>query len=386
VKPRLLDYLVCPKDQTELKMVAWKFRPIFLSQAHRKLAQDMRFEAEKISKDVFEGVLVNHERKIVYPIIDGIPRLLLFATQATRAFFAKNKARLAQELPFYELPSFQVLEHERRAGHAFENQIFAAELELNAKEKAEKELLKRSLGEMLDVSRKPLCGHSVLDVGLGLGAIASDFAQEQQCELIGMDASHLVDTVHKSATNYPFFHLVQASIMAPVFRPRSFDLTYSVGALNRFYAPKLGIAKMSELPKRLGRLSVWFDDDTSESLSRSQKFMTATERWLRPMISHLPRRVRAYAVLSCMPLYLMHQRLFAEQYADAGLLQDIKGAMAVAEQRLEWQLNQGLSDQDVHAWFAEHGYASLQLRKKGDQSSRIRSALWNCAGVEGVRA
>lgn len=386
VKPRLLDYVVCPKDQTQLKMVAWKFRPIFLSQAHRRMAQDMRFEPEKISKDVFEGVLVNHERKIVYPIIDGIPRLLLFATYAMRSFFAKNRVRLAQELPGYELPSFEVLETERRAANAFRNQIFAGETELSHKEQAEKNLLKQCLGVMLGVDSNPLQNRSVLDVGLGFGSVASDFAQTHSCELIGVDVSHLVDTVYKNAGSYPMFHLVQASIMAPVFRPKTFDLTYSIGALNRLYAPKVGLAKMSELPKKAGRLSVWFDDHKNESLSLPQRMMTITEKWLRPLIAPLPNSLRAYAMLSCMPLYLMHQRLFAEQYADAGLLQGIKGALLAAEKRLESHLNQSICDEEVQEWFAEQGFTSLQLRKKGSHSERLKSALWNCAGVEGVRA
>ena len=82
VKPRLLDYLVCPKDLTDLRMVTWQFRPIFLSEANRKIANHMQIAPEKISKEVFEGVLVNHQSKIIYPIIDGIPRLLVFSSPA----------------------------------------------------------------------------------------------------------------------------------------------------------------------------------------------------------------------------------------------------------------------------------------------------------------
>lgn len=385
MKPRLLDFLLCPKYRTELKLVAWNFRPVFLSQAHRKLAEEMRIEPEKITKDVFEGVLVNHEHKLIYPIIDGVPRLLLFASSAMRTFFAKHKARLTAELPGYALPNFDVLESEVRAANAFRNQIFAGDSEPSIKEKAEREIVQKSLGNMLGANNAGLRGHSLLDVGLGFGGIASTFAQEQNCEIIGIDASHLVDTVQKKACSYPFFHLVQASIMAPVFKLQGFDLTYSVGALNRLYAPKVGMAKMSEMTKRQGRLSVWFDDDQSEQWTRSRRLMVSAESWLRPVISRLPGSFRTYAALGCMPLYLMHERLFEEQYAAAGLLRNIRGAMALAEKRLEPHLNQTLGGAQVKGWFAEEGYQELRLRTP-ERQSWVRVGLWNCSGVEGVRA
>lgn len=385
MKPRLLDFLVCPKDLTELKMVTWSFRPIHLSEANRKIANQMQIDQEKISKEVFEGILVNHQSKIIYPIIDGIPRLLVFSSPAMRAFCAKHKDRLARELPGYELPDFEVDHREKEGARAFQNQIFINDWESSKEEKAVIDALVKSLELMLDAQNRPLKNQSLLDVGLGLGGIAHGFAQSQRCELVGMDVSHLVDTVQKAIGTYPFLHLVQASILAPPCKPFTFDLVYSYGGLNRCSSAKLGMAKMSELPKRQGRLSLWFDDDKGQTMSKLQRILLKTEKWLRPMISHLPRRIRAYAIMTCMPLYLMHQRLYSEHYPQLSLIEGVKGAMVVAQQRLEMQIKQGLDDEDVQRWFEMHGYDSLRLFKERVHPFLLPLTLWNCTGVEGVR-
>lgn len=385
MKPRLLDYLVCPKDQTELKMVTWNFRPIHLSEANRKIASHMQIAPEKITKEVFEGVLVNHKNKIIYPIIDSIPRLLLFPSQAMRAFCLKYKSRLAHELPGYDLPDFEVSRREREDAKAFQHQIYIDDMGNSSEEKVVIEALARSLELMLNVEAFPLRSQSVLDVGLGLGGVASLFAQNQRCEMIGLDNSHLVDAVQKSSGNYPFFNLVQASIIAPPFRPGTFDLAYSYGALNRFSSAQESVAKMSELPKRQGRLSLWFDDDKAHSLTKIQKVLVKAEKWLRPMMAHLPRRIRAYAMMSCLPLYLMHQRLFSEHYSQSSLKEGMKGALVVAQQRLEMQVRSRLSDAEVQRWFESYGYSSLQLLKDRVHPFLLPLTLWNCAGVEGVR-
>jgi len=375
MKPRLLDYVVCPKDLTELKMVVWKFRPIFLSQAHKQTAEAMQCEPEKISKEVFEGVLVNHNSKLIYPIVDGIPRLLLSANNAMKAFFAKYQKRLAEELPGYALPNFEVLDAERNSANAFEHQIFACDHELSRKEKAVQIALKERLYQMVATSTKPIQNQKVLDVGLGLGSSAAAFAEENRCELVATDTSHLVDIVQKKSGSYPFFHLVQSSLMAPVFRPQSFDVAYSVGAINHLYSPKTWLSKISELPKQSGRLSVWFDEDPSYVPSIRQRMLARAEDLLRPVFSYVPQSFKSYAILGFTPLYLMHERVFVEQYADAGLFKGLKGLMALAERRLEWQARQTLSAEDVRSWLIQLGYAEINLSRASTHS-----------GVEGLRA
>lgn len=367
MKPRLLDYIVCPKDQTELKMVVWKVKPISLSLAQKQTAEALQCEPEKISKDVYEGVLVNHNSKLIYPIVDGIPRLLLSANNAMKAFFAKYQKRLAKELPGYALPDFNVLDAEKNSANAFEHQIFACDLELSRTEKSVQKILKESLYKMLATGTKPIRNQVVLDVGLGLGASASAFAEENRCELIATDTSHLVDMVQKKSESYPFFHLVQSSVMAPVFRSNRFDLVYSVGAINHLYSPKTWLSKVSELPKRSGRLSIWFDDDESYKLSFRKRMFMRAEDLIRPIIAYVPKPLKSYAILGCTPLYLMHEKVFTEGF---------RGAMAIAERRLEWQTRQTLHGEDLRGWLSQLGYADVKLS---------RASTHSCSGVEGLR-
>ena len=103
--------------------------------------------------------------------------------------------------------------------------------------------------------------------------------------------------------------------------------------------------------------------------------LVRAESWLRPVISYVPHQLKNYAILGCTPLYLLHEHVFAEQYADAGILRGLKGVMALAERRLEWQTKHILNKEDVHNWFVQLGYAA----------ENISHSSHNCSGVEGVR-
>jgi hypothetical protein len=223
-------------------------------------------------------------------------------------------------------------------------------------------------------------------VGLGVGAGVSRFAENEECEIIGMEVSHLVDAVQKTASDYPLFNLIQASVLAPPLRSASFDVVYSYGSLNRISNPKKGFIKISALPKSKGRLSLWFDSHRKGRLTRMQNIVVHAERWLRPMFSHFPRQLRNYAIMSCTPLYLMHQRFFSDFHSQASLMEGVRSALTVAQQRLQIPTPHNLNDAEVKAWFEGLGYVSSELLKEAGQPLPFPLALWACSGVEGVRA
>ena len=104
MKLRLLDFLVCPLDQTPLELVEWDSSRVSLSREATGRIKRLGLDASLFSTEIATGALVNRERRIFYPIHEGVPRMLVFPTGVAQQFVATNADRVAKELKGFTLP------------------------------------------------------------------------------------------------------------------------------------------------------------------------------------------------------------------------------------------------------------------------------------------
>lgn len=74
LSPALLDLLCCPEDHTELA----RAEPALLAAVNRRIeARQARNRAGRTLEQTMEEGLVRKNRDVLYPVVEGIPRLLV---------------------------------------------------------------------------------------------------------------------------------------------------------------------------------------------------------------------------------------------------------------------------------------------------------------------
>jgi uncharacterized protein YbaR (Trm112 family) len=202
MKPRLLDFLVCPECQADLA-----------------LASDDR------GAEVMEGRLTC-PRGHSYPISGGIPRMV-------PPDLTPDK-KLTGERFGWSWSHFDEMHEEHRGQFVdyiwpiepafFENQV-------------------------------------VLDAGCGIGRFTECAALFGAREVIGIDLGSAVETAYRNVGHLPNVHIVQADIYRPPLRAqgsrRDFDFIYSLGVLHHLPDPAAGFLALSELLKPGATIFGW---------------------------------------------------------------------------------------------------------------------------------
>jgi 2-polyprenyl-3-methyl-5-hydroxy-6-metoxy-1,4-benzoquinol methylase len=102
----------------------------------------------------------------------------------------------------------------------------------------------------LGVSPGDLKQKLLLEVGIGIGGTADALSRTDDCEVVGMDLGYAVDQAKRYFGQNPRFHIVQASVFAPPFRPDSFDMVYSHGVLHHTYSTSMDGSTLMPRRKR----------------------------------------------------------------------------------------------------------------------------------------
>jgi uncharacterized protein YbaR (Trm112 family) len=165
-----------------------------------------------------------------YPIIDGVPRLLLKSER-----------------------------------HRREQDCFTFQWRLRFNKRAEPgQLLWGKDHSKLPYKVKKNDGW-YLDCGSGSGEIIREIAlMNPHLQAVGMDLSDSVGLVSRRDEAISNLHYVQGDILAPPFAPGSFQFILSLGVLHHTYSPRQALHNTIDLLERIGLLSVWLYPDLDD--------------------------------------------------------------------------------------------------------------------------
>ena len=239
MKYRLLDLLACPACRTP--------------------ALDLRtFTIEKNSspQEIRSGMLHCEACGSVYPIVDGIPRMLPdsadeFAEMMEGFGVDRNTCRENKR----HVERFRQLHDATRQASTFEAQHYSSPgFDENC----------WFFETATDYSPRQLSGKTVLDAGCGTGRFM-EVAASMGAHVVGIDLSRSVDRAYRETRFKPQIDLIQGDLMNPPLRPECFDALYSIDVLNQTPDTRMAFQSISALLRPGGHAAIWMD----------QRFMTA---------------------------------------------------------------------------------------------------------------
>lgn len=384
MKPRLLWFLRCPIDGGELELVEWESSPSPLTREERARILRHGHPVADFEREVKTGCLVNRRLHVYYPVVAGVPRLLVFPTKVSAEFAAAYRTRLGQQLPGCRPPSEAARPGEQAVLASFSSEWLNYEWDDRAYWNQTPEDMYRSMDFVLDLDAKDLRDRLVLEVGIGVGGIADHVARSKQCELIGIDLSHAVDAAYRQFGQNPFFHIVQASLFAPPFADASFDFVYSQGVIHHTHSTAAAFRRIARLARPGGSLYVWVYSRYDERRTPLRRVLMALESALRPVYSRLPGPLQTAALAPWAPLYVAHQRWRAR----ADPHQTTYGwreAMHAARDRWTPRYVHRHTDEEVSGWFRRAGYGDIRCLSAREAPGYVVEGLTTCVGIEGVR-
>lgn len=215
---------------------------------------------QKEGDNILTGILYAKGSKSFYPIINGIPRLLVgyknhlfniqFSSQIKKII--KNKSQ--QKISLSEQKNIATFSQHWLKIHSFDKNGFSV-WGVSGKQIIEDVL------RIFSIKANSWNDKLVLDAGCGHG-IASIALLKSGADVIAMDITKGVDQCKQYVTQKKIdkknkLHLIQASIEHPCFNPEVFDAIYSNGVLHHTPSTKASFLKLSKLLKPNGKFYIW---------------------------------------------------------------------------------------------------------------------------------
>jgi SAM-dependent methyltransferase/uncharacterized protein YbaR (Trm112 family) len=212
------------------------------------------------------GLLVCDACDTAYPIIGGIPRLLPVELQSMLWEMHPEFFRAYRE----QLPPALLMREE--GSGAAPKRASDVDRELAAQRETARSFGYewQAFNEMLPdyesnfrwyferFTPDQLRGARVLDAGCGTGRHTFHMARTGGArEVVAMDLSQAIEVAAHNNRENPNTHFIQADIYHPPFRPRSFDVVYSLGVLHHLPDPEKGFRALLPLVRAGGFINIY---------------------------------------------------------------------------------------------------------------------------------
>lgn len=240
-----LDILRCPLTKTPLRF--------------ELLSEFEKNYGGLVIREIKEGLLYS-EAGFIFPVIDGIPRLLIESMYDYAAFLKLHLPGYASVIVSIEKAHGELLRHCTRKNKKTKQSF---ELEWSFIAPAEKEKIWRdenkNMAEILlhETGEQPsfFHGKKVVDVGSGHGIMTSKIAS-MSALAVGVELSKAVDDAYKKNQAANAWY-IQADLQYLPFEEASFDLLYSSGVIHHTNNTELSLSLIEPVVKPGGKLCLW---------------------------------------------------------------------------------------------------------------------------------
>lgn len=232
MRKRLLDWLVCPAC------------------GETPALQTFQEDGEEI----LEGALTCRCGQ-VYPVLDGIPRMIRNAREEYPEFYARHGLGGSSAAPASPVPVA-----DPRSPGSFRLQWTLYQEGDHTWFKDDAGLRKKEFLYNLDTTAEELQGKLMLDAGCGNGELTRAVA-EYGVEIVAMDFSRSVERARQRLFQKGFpvsgrVHYLQGNVLELPVRRRSFDLVHSSGVLHHTPSTERAFRSVAQATKPGGKLYV----------------------------------------------------------------------------------------------------------------------------------
>ena len=298
---------------------------------------------------IWEGILFNKDKEWFYPVVDGIPRLLVEAFIDYAPFLQKHlpdfqERKDALENKYGKLIRY-VVKKNRRTKKSFgqEWKIFNYQ-EDKTWDAGKSEMMQRFLKET-DENPISVKGKLVFDAGCGNGLL-NQLMAEAGITVVGMDLSEsIVRAFQNNQQGNALF--IQGDVQFPPVAAESFDLVHCSGVLICTNNTELSFSCIDPCVKTGGKLSVWLyhpRNNLSHNLSN----------FVRKFTSKLPIKLQYYLyLLTFFPLSYVMKRLKGNKQNAREMMIDI----------LDWfspEYRWEHTPDEAKSWFLKRNYREVR--------------------------
>ena len=241
----LLTFLKCPITKTELRFV-------LLSEFEKS------YSSEQVT-EIKEGLLFS-ETGFVFPIIDGIPRMLLESMYDYADFLTKHLADFQVikdniEKKYKGLLSYCIQKnHKTKKSFEFEWSFLNEEKKDRIWHDDTSKLPAVFLSEVGENSAY-FKEKSVIDVGCGHGVMTTKIAELSHLA-IGVELSRAVENAYQRNQSKNAWY-IQGDLQYLPFEEEGFDVVYSSGVIHHTNNTELSLLLIEPLLKSGGKICLW---------------------------------------------------------------------------------------------------------------------------------
>jgi len=294
-----------------------------------------------------EGVLFASEDWF-YPIIQGIPRLIVEA-------YVDYESFLRMHLPDYDQRAQQLTDKYRSLikyvvrKNSRTKKSFAQEWQLfkYGKDKTwhlDKDALSQCFLRETGETDQSLQGKFIFDAGCGNGLL-SQFMAQNGAFVLGMDFSLSIEEAYRQNT-HPNACYIQGDVQYPPVAFGCFDLVYCSGVLIHTPNPELSFSCLDPHVKPGGKFSVWLYHPRKDLIHNLFNF-------IRRFTSRLPLRLQYYLyAITLLPISFMVKRAKGNRQNVREMMVDI----------LDWftpEYRHQFEQQVAATWFYKRVYSSV---------------------------
>lgn len=332
---KYLSLLVCPVTGSALRLEKLRVSNKLFNSGEKEI--------------ISEGLLFA-DRDWVYPIIDGVPRMLVesfidyetFLEKNVKDFINRKKALLAS----HSLLIKEIVNKNKRTKKSFELEwgLFNYDKD-NTWELKDDDLLERFLKETSE-TRESLRGKMIFDAGCGNGQL-NQFIARCGAVVTGMDLSKSVERANENNKEENAF-FIQGDVQYPPLKMEKFDIVHSSGVLICTNDSELTFSRIEPFVKKEGKLSVWLYHPRKNIIHNLFNFT-------RNYTSKLPVKFQYY-------LYLF--TLFPVSF----VIKKIKGNKQNAREMMiaimDWfspEFRREHTHDEAASWFEKRKYRNIQI-------------------------
>ena len=324
--------------------------PVTRSSLHIEVISKSKKKFDLVEEDIIQEGILFSDNDWFYPVVGGVPRLLVEAFYDYAEFFQRylpdyERRKSVLERKYDHLLNY-VVKKNRRTKQSFTKEWNVYKYDADKTWDLDQEgMLVRFLQE-IDEKQESLRDKFILDAGCGNGVLNRIIA-ENGATVLGMDVSISIERAF-AYNNQKTAFFIQGDVQFPPVAFGVFDIVHSSGVLHHTNNTELSFSCIEPCVKAGGKLSIWL-------YHHRANFLHNTVNSIRRVTSRLPVKVQYHLYrVTLLPVTFIINYMKGTR----------KNARETMVKLLDWfspEFRFEHEPDEVRSWFYKRGYDTVKV-------------------------